>query len=913
MSRKKRCIRQLKRTLGPGNVLTNWSALHAYSSDASPYAITPTAVALIKNSEHAELAAQICRSCGVPIHPRGGGSGLAGGALGAGIIFDFTGMNRISRIDVAGMTADVEAGLLLDELNERLAPMGLMFAPDPSSGDTCRIGGMLANNASGPRSVKYGLTSDNVEMLDILLPDGNQFRIEDVKVGSEACKQLFSSYRPFEVIYRIITANADLIESRFPRLCKNSSGYNLLAVADKLKEGIFSLSRLFIGSEGTLGMFLGARLKLTKKPTAKVTLQIFFDSIDEAGEAVIELLTTCPAALEIIDGSTMDLIGRSRFDIPGSAEAMLIVAYDEPSFDEKIETARGMTSSFKLSSDIFVEADQQRQCELWKARKSIVPTLYKREGRAKPFGFIEDIEVPVERVAQIVRFVDRLFKDEGLTAGIYGHIGDGNMHLRPVIDMSTSAGLKLVRRLYDQVYGEVISLGGSTTAEHGDGRLRAPMVRRMYGAELYHLFEKIRQELNPEQSINPNIVLSDIPFTDGFDFEKLTRQCASCGKCNSYCPAFDVHGTEEMAARGWVRIMLTSEYTNRRTRHLMDECLNCKNCLMICPAGVDVSRYVTERRSEHKGLLAKNIFKLQSRQDDFDKWVKRIGKVNALIDTPLLRPAVHYLSAPFVQIDKRRILPRFSHETLPERYPDLVGRDEADVAYYYGCADKLLDLGSGPAAIRVLKKAGFSISLPEQYCCGMPQQTYGFFEYELEYARKNIDSLIRFDYIVTTCATCLSELLHYRDLFDDDPEYRSRAETLAERCYDIAEFLSRHADLKFIENKQRLRVAFHQPCHLRESGDGRVELTHKLIDSLPGISFVPMPDADRCCGAAGTYNVFHYKNSMKIFERKKSGFVRSGADIVTSSCPTCVLQFADGLKAPDRVKHIVELIDELTC
>ncbi len=913
MSRKKRCIRLLKKSLGSSNVLTDWSALHAYSSDASPYAVTPTAVVLIENPNHAELAAEICRSYDVTIHPRGGGSGLAGGALGSGVIFDFTRMNRIKRIDVAAMTVDVEAGLLLDDLNERLAPMGLMFAPDPSSGDTCRIGGMLANNSSGPRSVKYGQTSNHIEMLDILLPDGNRFQIKDVAVDSAECNRLFSSYRPFEVVYRIISANVDLIKSNFPRLCKNTSGYNLLAVVDKLEQGIFSLSRLFVGSEGTLGMFLGATLKLTKKPSSKATLQVLFDSIDEAGEAVPGLLTTAPAALEIIDGSTMDLIGRERFGIPKTADAMLIVEFDDPPFDEKVEAIRSLTSQFKLSSEIFAESDPKKQGELWKARKSIVPTLYKHKGRAKPFGFIEDLDVPTERVAQIIRYVNGLFENEGLAAGIFGHIGDGNVHLRPVIDLSTSAGLKLARKLYDLVYDEVISLGGSITAEHGDGRLRAPLVRKLYGEELYHIFEKIRQELNPELSVNPDIVLSDIPFTDNFDFEKLTRLCASCGKCNYYCPAFEVHGSEEMAARGWVRIMLTSEYTHKRARRLMDECLNCKNCLMICPAGVDVSRYVTERRSERKGLIAKKIFKLQSRQDDFEKWVKRFGKVNAMIDKPILRPIVHYATAPLIQLDKHRILPHISRETLPERYPDLVENSTADVAYFYGCADKMLELGSGPAAISVMKKAGFALSLPDQFCCGMPQQTYGFFDYELDYARKNIDSLLRFKYVVTTCATCLGELLHYRDLFDDDPEYKSRAETLAERCYDIAEFLYKHAGLKFIENKKPQRVAFHQPCHLRESGNGRVEMTHKLIDSLPGISFVPMADADRCCGAAGTYNVIHYKDSMKLFERKKSGFARSGADIVTSSCPTCVLQFVDGLKDPSRVKHVVELIDEFTC
>jgi len=909
MKHSRRCINRLRRSLGPNSILTNWSALHAYSSDASPYSVRPIAVALIQSVEHAVLAREICSDEGISVHPRGGGSGLAGGALGEGVILDFSRLNRIGRIDRAGGTVDVQAGLVCEQMNERLAPLGLMFAPDPSSADTCQLGGMLANNSSGSHSVKYGTTADHVEMLDVLLPDGNRFQLEDLKVGSPEFDRLLSAYKPFLTIYKIITANADLIRAKFPRLKKNSSGYNLLSVVDKLDEGVFSLPRLFVGSEGTLGIFLGARLRVVERPPHKITLQLQFRSLEDVGEAVIELLTTAPAALELVDGSTLDLIGREKFDIPSGADAMLLVEYDEAPFEEKNASARRIVSKYDLVCDPVEESDPEKQEALWKARRAIVPTLYRYPGRAKPFGFLEDVEIPTDRVSEFIRFVSHLFRAEGLPAGIYGHIGDGNLHLRPVVDLSTPAGLKTARRLYNLVYEKVISLNGSITSEHGDGRLRAPMVERLYGPELYHIFQKIHFELNPERSINPDVKLSRIEFTENLDFEKVTRQCASCGKCNNYCPAYDLYSTEEMSARGWVRIMLTSEYNNRRVRHLLDGCLNCKSCLTVCPAGVDVSRYVTDRRSENPSLLARRIFGLQQKGEAFDTWVKRFGKMMAVIDNAPARLLVDMSSRMFLHLDRRRILPRFATHMLPERYPELVEKEGAEVAYFYGCADKMLDLGSGPAAIEVLKKAGFSVCLPEQCCCGMPQQTYGFFEHEKEFARRNIDSLLRFDSVVTTCATCLGELLYYPKLFEEDPEYRKLAGRLADRCYDIAEFLWKRADLDFGDSKRRKRVAFHQPCHLREVG--RVDETHRLITSLPGVTLASMDDADRCCGAAGTYNVFQYENSMKIFERKKRGFDSSGADLVVSSCPTCVLQFIDGLKAPDRVSHVVELINGL--
>jgi len=910
MSAVNSCISSLRKALRPESVLTSWSALHAYSSDASPYAIKPAAVVLVGTVEDAVAARHICAEAGISIHPRGGGSGLSGGALGSGVILDFSHLNKIHKIDVASKRIEVDSGVVLDRINESLAPMGLMFAPDPSSGDTCQIGGMLANNSSGPRSVKYGTTADYVEVLDVLLPDGARFQLRNVEIDSPEFRQLLETYRPFRIIHRIVTAKADLIRKSFPRLRKNSSGYNLLSVVDQLDKGIFSLPRLFVGSEGTLGMFLGATLRLTKLPSRKVTLQVLFNSLDDVGEAVVKLLPTGPAALELVDGSSLDLIGRERFDIPPEADGMLIVEYDEEPFDEKIEIAKKISSEFNLTTDVAIETDPAKQSMLWKARKAIVPTLYRHEGRAKPFGFIEDVEVPMERVPQLVRYVNALFKEEGLTAGIYGHIGDGNVHMRPVVDLSTPDGLKCARRLYNSVYEYVISLGGSITAEHGDGRLRASMVERVYGPELYEIFEKIRQELNPDKSINPDIKLNKVEFTTDFDFEKLTRLCASCGKCNNYCPAFDVYRTEEMSSRGWVRIMLTSEFTLERAKGVLDGCLNCKNCFMVCPAGVDVSEYVMDRRAEDQGKIARRIFDMQSEPEKFDKWVKRGGIAMRLMDNPPSRLLVDMLSSRVVHLDRKRILPRISRKTLPERYPELVDNRDANVAYFYGCADKLMQLGSGPSAISVLKKAGFTISLPKQHCCGMPQQSYGFFEHEAGFARKNIDSLAGYRYVITTCATCLGELLHYRKLFDDDPEYREKAEALADRCFDISEFLLKHANLKFIQPEKQLKVAFHQPCHLREAG--RVAETHKLLESLPGVKLVKMRDADRCCGAAGTYNVFQYSNSMIIFDRKRAAFEKSGADIVTSSCPTCVLQFIDGLKSPERVSHVVELVDRLT-
>ncbi len=907
---KRKIINTLKSTLGSRNVLVSQPEVEAYASDASIYCAHPEAILSPTGINSLKQAVNILVKNGLPITPRGAGSGLAGGAVSDGIIIDFSKMEQVLRFDLNSRTVEVECGIVYDKLNRYLASRGLFFPPDPSSGDTCQIGGMLGNNSSGARSVKYGTTRKYVDQIHVILPDGRDLIARDYKIGSEDFKRFFALYPEFKKIYKLIDGNREIILKAFPKLRKNVCGYDLKAVVEKLEQGIFSLPQLFIGSEGTLGLFASAKLRLLPIPGSKLTSLILFEKLDQVADATLDFLNLNPSGLELIDGNTLDLIGRSRFDLPDSAEAMLIVEFDVPPFEETVENLKSYLKKYTLSIDPVYETDPKKQAALWAARKAIVPTLYRLDKNARPWGFIEDAAIPSEKMPEFIRYLNKIFKEHNLSCGIFGHIGDGNLHVRPAINLASEEGQKLARGLYRQVYEKIFALGGSATAEHGDGHLRAEVIPQMYGEKVYDLFLRIKELLDPNKTANPEVLLSKRGFTENIDVEKVVRDCAACGKCNNYCPSYEVYRSENMAARGWVRVMLSENFDHRKAGQELDGCLNCKSCFIVCPAGVDVSRYVTQRRHENPTFWGKRIFSMMRNQKGFENLVKAQGSLLNLFDRRLFRPGIGIASAPIVKLDKDRILPKFAKRTLRQRYPELTNGNNAEVAYFYGCADNLLESNAGPALIGLLQKYGFSLSLPEQKCCGMPQQTYGFFDYERENAMYNLESLDRYKYIVFSCATCLGQVLSYPHLFKEGDRFYDLAKSVASKCYDISEFILKFIDLKFVNgNAPVKRIAFHQPCHLREAG--RENDAEKLLQNLPGIKFLPMEDASFCCGSAGTYNIFHYENSMKIFQRKKRAVEKINPDLILTNCPTCILQFRDGLKSNEIACHSVELISRL--
>ncbi len=887
--------------------LSRKATLSAYSSDASIYSLTPREVISVRSRDDVIDALRKAEKTGGSVTARGGGTGLSGGAVGDGFILDFSNFRSILDIDPVAKTIATQVGIIYDELNLALSKHHLFFPPDPSSGDSCQIGGMLANNSSGPRSVKYGLTSDFVEEMDVILSDGRDVTLRPMRLNTPELSAFLAVHTEFKAVLELLRKNSALIKSRWPRLKKNSSGYNLLQVVRDLDNGVFNIPALLVGSEGTLALFTSCKLRLRSIPAQRLTARLYFRSLFDAGSAVEPILALAPSSLEIVDGSTLDLIGREKFGIPNSAAAMLLVEFDEH-IDSSRRSFEQLADRFALSSPLEFAEDSVSTAALWRARKAIVPTLYRHHPKKRPVPLVEDVSLPPGQIPSFIKYITELFDSHRLTYGVFGHIGDGNLHIRPLFDLNDKNDMELAVRLYDQIYDQVISLGGSSTAEHADGRLRAPLVRKIYGEEIYQIFARIKQLLDPKNILSPGVILSDTPFTAFIDYDKIKLYCAACGKCNGYCPAYDYFRREDFSPRGWLRMINQSGEERRNLSQYLQYCLNCKNCATVCPAGVDISAEIIKFRAIKPSFISKAAVGFTDTEPLFNLSLK-LGKVaQPLLGTPTGKKLTAILGGRKFGFDSSVKFPSLAKRTLRQRHPERIS-DDGEVALFHGCADNLLASKVGDAIFTVFDRLGVNVSLPPQKCCGLPQEVYGHRASLIEYAKYNIDRLEPFKAVITGCASCLLKLKEYPHYFDDGSSYRRKAELLAAKCFDISQYLNRlEIDYSLFHSDRKIAVTYHHPCHLRAAG-----LHHepeRLISKLDNVEIHPPLYADRCCSQAGSYGFVHFKEAKAMFQKKKEEYASIPAEYLMTSCPACQMKVRAEMGEKFKVVHPIEILAE---
>ncbi len=916
----------LRAQLGPEKVKDDFPTRTAYAVDASIYRMVPQAVVLVESEDDIATTVRYAVTRGIPLTPRAAGTNLTGSAIGSGIILDVSRLNRVLEVNREEKWARVQPGMVLTELNKSLARQGLLFGPDPSSGDMCKLGGMLANNSSGPHTLRYGAVKDNVHRLRMCLTSETWLDAKSYRLDDPALERLLSTIPLVREILHLAQSHADLIRSKKPNVSKNSCGYNLFGLVDGLAARRFDLPKLLIGSEGTLGVVSEATLKLVDKPTATLTALVHFRRLEEVGEAVPHLLELEPSALEVMDANTLDLIGRAKHGIPADAAATLLVELDADGsrVDLRAQAERmgGICRRYQLSSDPVIAFDQDQRDQLWKARKALYPTLYRYDPRKKPINFVDDVVVRAEHISELIRYLEEYFGGQRVPVAIFGHIGNGNAHIVPLLDVNDRADFNKMVQAYDEIHSTVLDrFGGSICGEHGDGRVRAEYVRKMFGEELYGLFVQVKKAFDPGHVLNPGIKISGASFTEHIDYTRLSKPCATCAKCNSVCPVYDVFQSEDMSSRGWFEIVTAKDYSYLNSKRVVEACLNCKSCRTICPAGVDVSDLILQKRAEHPNRLAGWIFRFQARGTMFEFCLRFLGKTQRIWDRPLPRLVLDWITrpvmkalAPTARLPHQLVLPKFAGRQLRDRHAGLIPAEatrpqDGGVAYFHGCAANYFDDGVGDAVIGLLRKHGVKPALPPQRCSGTPVQTYGHLDLAREGARFNLRSFAPYETIVTGCASCTLMLKDYPALFPDGEE-RRQAEQLAGKVVHIAEFVARspqHPPMAQAAAGTK-RVTYHSSCHLRAAGVTKEP--RKILSSVPGAEFVEMPDADRCAGGAGTYLVKDYETSQKIFERKARAVEQVGADVVATSCPACMIQLKNGLREGTEVKHVAQVLYE---
>ncbi len=512
-----------------GEVTTSADARRFFSTDNSIFSVTPSLVVYPRNEHDVRKTARFSwqlaeRNRIIPITARGAGTDFSGAALGSGIILAFPAhMNRIIQLDAKSGEVTVEPGLNYGRLQQTLQTHERFLPPYPASLEYSTIGGAVANNASGEKGVKYGPTKDFVQSLRVVLANGEVIvtkRLNKRELNKKLGITTFEGeiYRSLDTM---IEENKTLVHNMKLDVAKNTAGYNISDV--KHNDGSFDLTPLFVGSQGTLGII--SEITIATEPYNPDTTLFLagFDSVNSVTEAIQDLRhqDRLPSVLELVDGNLLEFIDRlNPNQLKGSLKKpyprfMLLVEYDDASERQRkkaVKKAKSILS--RLAQSYQTETNFDSQARLWKVRHATSSFLSHSEKQLKAIPLIDDCAVPLDRLGELIGGVTKLFAQEQLQLAMWGHAGDGSLHIHPFIDLASLGDRQRAMRLLDTYYSLVTSLGGTTSSQHGDGRLRAPYLEKVYGAEATVLIGKVKSIFDPYNILNPgvkvNVKIDDI-------------------------------------------------------------------------------------------------------------------------------------------------------------------------------------------------------------------------------------------------------------------------------------------------------------------------------------------------------------------------------------------------------------------
>ena len=530
-----------------GDVAFDEVTLAIYSTDASIYEKKPVAVVLPKDEKDVSSVVSTAVRYGINILPRGGGTSLGGQCVNDAVVIDFSKyMNQLLELNVHEGWVKVQPGIVLDVLNDRLAEHGLHFAPDPATSSRATIGGIIGNNASGTRSIVYGIARNHVLEVKTLLSDGEildfgQLAGDASSLESHQTKLADSSSKGngrFADILRglgkIVDENRDEIDKRFPKVMRRVQGYNLDSFT---KKGPWNLAELIVGSEGTLGVVLEAKLHLEPLPKHKILCIAHFTDRMKAIRTVAPILEHGPSAVEILDE---DVITRARINrstaplcdfIEGDPKALLIVEFFGESAGECVEKTNSLIGNLREKGFGYawpVLAELSEQAKVWAVRKKGLGLMTGMRGDAKPLAFIEDACVPVDVLPEYIDQILSFCTARGVSASMYAHASVGVIHVRPILNLKSSADITNLEAISEYSFELVTRYGGSWSGEHGDGRVRSPFLKRFFGDQVYNALKEVKKLFDPIGLLNPGSIIDANPQVQdlrfGIDYNSSSPQ-----------------------------------------------------------------------------------------------------------------------------------------------------------------------------------------------------------------------------------------------------------------------------------------------------------------------------------------------------------------------------------------------------
>jgi len=909
-----------------------------FATDASPYQIVPAAVAFPKSTNETAHIIEAALASGISVTPRGGGTGLSGGALGDGLIVDFARHNRmIWDFDKDTRTVRVGAGVVLDQLNAYLKPLGFCFGPDVATSSRATLGGMIANDSSGSHTPVYGTTGRHVREIEIVMADGKITRVGE---------HLPSLHAQRHLVEDLVSLNELLIKEQFPPgLLKRWHGYGLARALEQPG----NLIPILCGSEGTLAGIFSAELNLVPIPEERGVGLIFFASVTEALQATEALLDLQPAAIEHVDRPLFDQTrGQKDFQAVRGllnldaqpCEAILIVEFFDGAKDKLAELRKRKLGLRQL----ILKTEREREL-VWAMRKAGLSLLTSRKGDAKPACFIEDSAVRPQDLPAYVRGLQEMMTRIGVEASFYGHAAAGLLHVRPVLDLHSADDLKKFRQIADEVSVLVAQFKGSLAAEHGVGMARTEFLKGQVGPELYRVMREIKTAFDPNNLFNPGKIIGDgrykidrhlrqgadrnivLPFEpklafaarDGSFIGNL-EQCNGCGGCTKWtpamCPTYIATGEEGMSTRGRANLIraalehreIADPLRCEELEYALSNCLSCRACTTECPSNVNLSLLKAELL--HARIKRTHLTKLQRLISSVDL-AGRIGTaVPSLANFVFGSRSVRHVFSKIFGLSTERSMPEFTHERFDKwfaKHQNSTTPNRGKVILWDDTFVRYHEPHIGKAAVAVLEAAEFSVTLAQKRkCCGRPAFSVGNLD---EVEKLGTHNLALLAAEAETAPIIFLEPSCYSMFAEDYQELNlSGAADIAARSFLFEDFigqlLEREPDaLKFTPQEERLVI--HAHCHAKALTDPKA--MQRLAACLPGRTATLLDSG--CCGMAGSFGMMEskYQLSLKIAEPliEKITHQPYGTTTVVSgtSCRHQVQHLATV-----RTKHMAEVI-----
>lgn len=929
-----------------------------YATDASIYQILPQGVAFPKNEADIAAALTIAAEHGVPVIARGGGTSQNGQPIGDGLVLDMSRhFNAVREYDPEARSVSVAPGMVLETLNNRLRKDGLFFPVEPSTASRCTIGGMTGNNSSGARSLRYGKMADNVAGLKAMFHDGEAFALGDGAVGDNA------SPRARELMSRLLAlaeSHRDEIETIFPKVQRRVGGYNL----DALIAPQPNLSHLLVGSEGTLALTTEATLKLSPLPQHRVMGVCHFPSFRAAMETTQHLVALGPVAVELVDnnvlvlGADIPLFVRTLADITrGQPNCLLLVEF---AGDEIAALKRDLKRLDQCMADhgfpdaVVEVIEPVRQKPVWEVREACLNIMMSMKGDGKPVSFIEDCAVPLAHLADYTDAITALFEKHGTRSTWYAHASVGCLHVRPILNMKTEAGVKAMRGIAEEACELVRRFKGSFSGEHGDGISRSDFVEPMFGGPLTRAFEQVKDGFDPGNRLNPGKIVrpyhmddptlmrfapgyatpvpaeTALDWSDWGGFGGAVEMCNNNGTCRkltggTMCPSYRATREEEHVTRGRansLRLAISGQlgadaFTSPEMKETLDLCVSCKGCKRDCPTGVDMARMKVEFLHHYH---AKHGLPLKERLIAFlPCYAPFAAKLAPLMNLRDRIPLLAKLSERWLGFSARRSLPVWRkpwREAAAPSQPSAVLGDGRDIVLFGDTFNRYFERENLEAAQRVLEVGRYRLHHVaaqdggRPLCCGRTFLSAGLVDEARAEAQRTLDALTPFvargARVVGLEPSCL---MSFRDEFGALLP-KAEVEPLAKAAILIEELLA--ADITAGKTELPLRdqggrvAHLHGHCHQKAfDAMGAVE---KTLRAVPGLDVRTIESS--CCGMSGAfgYGAATIDISLAMGELSLLPAVRNAGpdDLVVADGTSCRHQIHDG--AGREALHVARVL-----